>query len=288
MKNYTFLLPLYNDWQSLERLLKDISSQMKKIKEKANILVVDDFSNNSNKMNISNLQFIKKIEILRLNQNLGSQKAILIGLRYLQKLKQKSIITILDSDGEDDVNKIVEMTNYAKINSNKIVVACRTKRREGFIFSLFYNFHKMITFLFTLKWINFGNYSSFHSKNLDKILSQDDSWFAYSSAISKNSNLFKLFFERKKRYSGKSKLSFADLFLHSLRINCVFFYRIFYLSAIYIFILLSFEVFLPFLLFPLIVIIIFNIAILFTFFTVKPSKYSNKLKFIDKKIILKK
>ena len=84
MKNYIFLLPLYNDWKSLERLLKDINNQMRKLNKKGQILVVDDFSRNIDKINTKALNYLKTIEVLRLNRNLGSQKAISIGLKYLK------------------------------------------------------------------------------------------------------------------------------------------------------------------------------------------------------------
>ena len=283
MDNYIFLLPLYNDWKSLRRLLVQINLQTKKLNKKAEILVVDDNSTNISKINIRSLKNIKKIKILRLNENLGSQKAISIGLTYLQSLKRKSIITILDSDGEDDSSKIAEMINCAKKNKDSVIVSCRSKRQDGIIFNFFYFIHKTITFLFTAKWINFGNYSSFNSINLKKILINWNSWFAYSSCISKNCNLIKLYAERKKRYYGKSKLSFAALFFHSLRVSFVYFPRIVILSIIYIllgyscrqyFSLISYLLFLS--------IIFFNLGMIYTFFKVKPFEYYKSKKFIQK------
>ena len=52
--------------------------------------------------------------MLSLNKNLGSQKSIAIGLKYLENKKISQIITIMDSDGEDDPSKINEMINEAK------------------------------------------------------------------------------------------------------------------------------------------------------------------------------
>ncbi len=285
MKNYIFLLPLYNDWKSLERLLKDINNQMRKLNEKGQILVVDDFSRNIDKINTKALNYLRTIEVLRLNRNLGSQKAISIGLKYLKNKKINSIITILDSDGEDNATKIKEMINCAKKNSDNVIVSCRSKRSEGNIFRFLYILHKVITFIFTLKWMNFGNFSSFHSKNLNKILSNNSSWFAYSSSIAKNCILYKLFAERRKRYYGKSQLSLGGLFLHSLRVNCVFLPRIILLSLIYI---LMFFFFIEEVYFLIILVITFNAGILYTYYYIKPSEYSKRLKFLENKIFLKK
>ena len=56
---------------------------------------------------------------------------------------------------------------------------------------LLYFFHKVLTLLFTFKWISYGNFSSFNSKQLEKILSNSSSWLAISSCIAKNCDIIK-------------------------------------------------------------------------------------------------
>ena len=109
MQNHIFLLPLYNDWKSVQKLIGEINNQIKKVKKKALILIVDDNSTKIEKLNIKAFRYIKNIKVLSLRKNLGSQKAIAVGLKYLNSKKQKSIITILDSDGEDDSSQIALM-----------------------------------------------------------------------------------------------------------------------------------------------------------------------------------
>ena len=46
MNSYLFLLPLYNDWDSLLILHEKINEQMKKLKKVGKILIINDFSNN--------------------------------------------------------------------------------------------------------------------------------------------------------------------------------------------------------------------------------------------------
>ena len=155
LNGYIFLLPLFNDWDSCKILLNKINDKIKKLHEKAEVVIVNDNSN-INKPKFKFFSNIDKIKILNLNTNVGSQKAISIGLKFLKnKIKKNKIITILDSDGEDDVNKIPEMIKAAKINHSKVIVSSRTKRQENFLFKILYFFHKLLTFLFTLKWISF-------------------------------------------------------------------------------------------------------------------------------------
>ena len=107
--NYLFLTPLYNDWDSLRILLRNLNNELKKKEIQSEVIVVNDCSTKNEKLKKNKLKFIKKITILNLKKNLGSQKAIFLGLKYIKKRKYKGILTILDSDGEDDVKKILQM-----------------------------------------------------------------------------------------------------------------------------------------------------------------------------------
>ena len=285
MKNYIFLLPLYNDWKSLQKLLEIINNEIKKIKIKANFVIVDDYSSSQKKLNLNKLKNIKKVEIIKLNKNLGSQKAISVGLKYLKNIKKKSIITILDSDGEDDPTQIKNMIKSIKRNPNHVTVSCRDRRKEGLIFKLLYFFHKLITFLFTFKWISFGNYASFNSNLIKSILYDDSSWFALSSAYAKNTMIKRLYADRKKRYYGKSKLSLKALFIHAFRINCVFLYRVIFVSFSYLFLIFYLNTFFFNLL--ILPIITFNFFSLIIYFQTNSKEYLHSKDLIKNVVVVK-
>ena len=282
MHKYIFLLPLYNDWESLQLVLAKISEQMVILKCKAEILVINDFSS-VKPDKFKNFENLNKIKILNLSKNVGSQKAISIGLSHLKNLEEKSIITVLDSDGEDDVTMIPVMIKAAEDNERKVIVSTRSRRQENVIFKIAYFFHKLITLLFTLKWISFGNYSSFNSKQLDKILINNYSWLALSSCLAKNCELVRINAERKKRLTGISKLSVFGLVSHSLRVMAVFLPRVLLLSLIFVLILsqlLSFE---TNLVLPLIsLIIFFNLSLIFTYIL------NNQKDFLDSENLIEK
>ena len=199
MTNLNILLPLYNDWRSCNILIKKINEQLRKKKRFGNILILDDAS--TQKINVTRLGLknIRKIKVLKLKKNLGSQKIISIGLDYIKNKKNK-IIVIMDSDGEDDVNQINNLIDTANKNKNYIAVASRVKRKEHLIFRILYKIHLIIAFLLTFNWISFGNYSSFHSNNIKKILKNNSSWLAYSSCVIKNCKLIKIATDRQKRF----------------------------------------------------------------------------------------
>ena len=169
MTNLNILLPLYNDWRSCNILIKKINEQLRKRKRYGNILILDDASTQKTNVIRTGLKNIRKIKVLRLKKNLGSQKIISIGLNYIKNEKNK-IIVLMDSDGEDDANKINNLVDVANKNKSYIVVASRVRRKEHLIFRILYKIHLIITFLLTFNWISFGNYSSFHSKNIKNIL----------------------------------------------------------------------------------------------------------------------
>jgi len=216
------VIPVYNDWKSLNKLLKNLDNCLKKKLKKLQILIINDNSTSKIKISKHNFVCINRIEILTLNKNVGSQKAIATGLLYLKKFKQSFIITIMDSDGEDDPMQVSKMIELSVKNPEFIITSNRKSRKESKIVILLYKLHLIITFLFTYKWISFGNFTSFHNKNLSKLLANGDAFYAHSSAVIKNCLIIRKFAKRKKRYFDKSKLSLFSLIEHSLRVNLVF------------------------------------------------------------------
>ena len=248
------LIPVFNDWKSLNFLLIQINNQVKRIGS-IQILIINDAS--TQKITIKKKKFnkIKKIKILNLKKNLGSQKAISVGLDYLYKIKKSFYLTIMDGDGEDNPNQLNKMIDLASKNKNFVITSHREKRNENLIIKFGYNLHLIISFLFTWEWISFGNFSTFHSKNLKKI-NTNNVWYAYSSAILKNCKIIKTFSERQKRYFDNSKVGLLNLVEHSMRIMVVFYKRVLFTSLIILF--LSFFINEKMFLLSLILIVFFN------------------------------
>ena len=273
--------PVYEDTESLYQLAEKIESIYH---DQVTLIAVEDGSLHHI---IDVNQFPKRMNfhILRLKRNVGHQKAIAIGLCFLEdKIIDTTKVVIMDSDGEDDSTKINEMTSLANQNREFVVVSCRTKRVEGVFFNILYNIHKFLTFIFTLRWMNFGNYSSFHSSNITKILKKNYAWLAYSSAVSKNCKTKRVYAPRKKRFFGRSKLTSLGLFLHSLRVNLVFFPTIILTSFFYIYLIyfLSFKTFLSFSFISLI--LLYNCLLISVMMSSKLKDLEETKKFISEKI----
>ena len=116
MKKFTFLIPVYNDWASLKILLEKIELQLKDQSDQFSIMILNDFSTLKCDISVKNFQKIKQLKIINFNKNIGSQRAIAIGLKYISKMNEsneKKMIIIMDSDGQDDpgiLDNIIEVS----------------------------------------------------------------------------------------------------------------------------------------------------------------------------------
>ena len=158
-KNY-IILPTYNDWKSLNKVLITLNKTHINSFKKTSVLVVNDCSDIKFKFNKKKFNKINSFKILNLKKNVGSQKSIFIALKYLQKRlgrkNNKCIISILDSDGEDDPYKLKKLTLEAFPNKFKALTSCQLGVFvSSFSFNIFFNFmiisllfyiHQLLTF----------------------------------------------------------------------------------------------------------------------------------------------
>ena len=89
MKNFIIAIPVFNDWNNLNRLIKKINIIAKKNSFRFNILVINDFSTIKPEIKLKKNIYLKKLDVLNIDKNLGSQRAIAVALNYLFKQKKK-------------------------------------------------------------------------------------------------------------------------------------------------------------------------------------------------------
>ena len=242
MKKFIIVLPVYNDWSSLIKLLDQINSSIGAIKNiEAKCVVVNDAS--TEPAPTINVPFnLKSIKIINMKKNQGHARCNAHGIRYLSKSEDFDYVIFMDSDGEDRPEEIKLLVNKALSNEGTSVVAKRVKRSEGIFFQFLYQIHKIITLIFTGKNINFGNYSCLTKTDI-KILSEKKSlWSSFSGSVKKHiSNLNTIDSIRGVRYFGPSKMSLLKLIIHSLSIIAVFKKIVFVRSVIFIIIVSFFT-----------------------------------------------
>lgn len=274
-KNY-ILLPVFNDWRSLDKVLKILNDNFKKNKSVNHIIIINDASNEKVSFN-KNYNYFASIKILTLKKNVGSQKAIFFGLKYLQKKLKKhndvSVISILDSDGEDNPSKLYKLIKLAKQKKDFFIFASRKKRTEGFLLRLLNLIRLFLTYILIGRYINFGNFSSFPSNILHKLLMNNNLYLAYPSGVLKNYDKF-YFLKVKKnnRFFGKSKVNLSFLLKHSINIISVFYLTVLIRSAVILFIIFSLSENNYLNILSIISFFVLNISLFYINFFLKPKK----------------
>ncbi len=239
MKKIIILIPVFNDWDSLKKLIFEIGETIKEIKKDVvfECIVINDAST-INQPLLNKPNNINSLKILNMKKNRGHARCNAFGIRYVNHHEKFDYLILMDGDGEDRPIEIKDLVNEMKNNPENSIVAKRVKRSEGRFFQFLYFSHKVLTYFFTGKKVNFGNYSSL-TKNDVKILSDCPSlWSSYSGTVKKTlKNLKEINSTRGIRYFGPSKMSILKLIIHSFSIIAVFKFQVFFRSGLLILIL---------------------------------------------------
>ena len=148
MKKLIILIPVFNDWDSLQKLLFEIDDNINEIKDIIlECLVVNDAST-IKQPEIKKPNKIRSLKILNMKNNLGHARCNAFGIRYVIQHEKFDNLIIMDGDGEDRPVELISLIDEIKKNPNNSVVAKRVKRSEGPFFRFLYFMHKIITFFF--------------------------------------------------------------------------------------------------------------------------------------------
>ena len=217
------LIPVYNDWRSVHKLLENINIQISNITHEFSIIIVNDASTEVNPKLSANLDNLTSIKVINMKENRGHARCNAAGLKYIFENEIFDYVIPMDGDGEDrpeEIKKLVDQLNY---NVDKPIVGERIKRSEGIFFKLCYFVHKIITFTFTGQSIKYGNYTCLPKSIVEKMVNEKATWSSFSGSLAKTSkDRVTVPSERGNRYFGPSKMSFKNLILHSLSIISVF------------------------------------------------------------------
>ena len=237
MIEYVILIPSFNDWECLNLLIPKIDQALKNTNENVDVLIVNDGSTKKNNLVFKKMSHLKKIEVLNLRKNVKAQIAIATGLNFLKKEKFQGGIIVMDADGQDDPEYLIDIFKESKKNPERTITINRTKRDDELPFKILYQMYLFLSFLLTFKYLKFGVYSYLHSSSLDKILSTNDIHLAYAASLAKhfkNKNVF--FAPRKKRILGESQNNYKSLTHYALKIISVFRNQVLINSIVLVFI----------------------------------------------------
>ena len=237
MIKYVILIPSFNDWECLNLLIPKIDQVLKNTNENVDVLIVNDGSTKKNHLVFKKISHLKKIEVLNLRKNVKAQIAIATGLNFLKKEKFQGGIIVMDADGQDDPEYLIDIFKESKKNPERTITINRTKRDDELPFKILYQMYLFLLFLLTFKYLKFGVYSYLHSSSLDKILSTNDIHLAYAASLAKHfKNKNVIFAPRKKRILGESQNNYKSLTHYALKIISVFRNQVLINSIVLVFI----------------------------------------------------
>ncbi len=217
------LIPVYNDWKSLFKVIHEINNLYLNKEFKISVIIINDASNHDLPDLEKDFENIESIKILNMNKNQGHTRSIAVGLKYIFEKEDFDYAIPMDGDGEDRPEEIKVFLDQVKNFKGKTFVGERVKRSEKMIFKICYQLHKLITLVFTGKSIKFGNYTCLPKSTVEKLVNEKATWNSFSGSLTKvNEILTPIPSHRGARYFGPSQMSFINLIKHSLAIISVF------------------------------------------------------------------
>lgn len=184
--NLQIVIPVYDDWDSVQELLPLIAEQLKITKVCADVMLVDDGSKESPPVRFRwrpSEDSINAIRVLRLHRNLGHQRAICVALCHLHQEVDCNRVLVMDGDGEDAPEDIPRL--LAELDSNekaKIVFAERAKRSEGWMFSFFYTVYRFLHRVLVGHRVRVGNFSVMNRECLESLCTSSELWNHFAAS----------------------------------------------------------------------------------------------------------
>jgi glycosyltransferase involved in cell wall biosynthesis len=223
MKITKILIPIFNDWRSVFKLIENIDLQLDGWDADVSVIIINDASTEKKSDNRLVFKNLSSIKIVNMKKNRGHARCIAAGLKYINEKENFDFVIPMDGDGEDLPSEIGPILCKAYDNPGRAITGNRVKRSEGFIFRFCYMAHKYLTLILTGQSIKFGNYSCLPKFIVEKMIKEPATWSSFSGSLSKLENIrLSISSTRGKRYFGPSKMNFVNLLKHSFSIIAVF------------------------------------------------------------------
>ena len=226
MKKIKILIPVYNDWQSVFKLLENIDHGLEAWDDSVahiSVIIINDASIEERPFNTITFKSLKSVQIINMKNNKGHARCIAAGLKYISENNNFDLVIPMDADGEDRPEELGTLLCKAYELPDKVITANRIKRSEGYVFKICYLAHKYLTFIFAGQTIKYGNYTCLPKTVVNEMVNEPSTWSSFSGSLAKIIKDRKsISSERGKRYFGPSKMSFFNLLKHSLSIIAVF------------------------------------------------------------------
>jgi hypothetical protein len=213
------VIPVFNDWPALARLLENIDTQPELANFTFSVLAIDDGSN------LQELDAVlahcysrfSSIKMVELACNLGHQRAIAIGLVQALKAPGVDCVVVMDSDGEDRPQDIRTLIDHWRTHPESIICAQRSRRSEPLTFKISYAVYKLCFRILTGARIDFGNFCLIPRRLLGAVCHNSAIWNNLAAALVRAPlPIQRIPTERGLRYAGQSHMNWVSLIMHGL------------------------------------------------------------------------
>ena len=211
------VVPCFNDWASLTRLLAEID-EMFAATHHSRVIVVDDGSITPIPAGITDhsFQHLERLDLVSLGANMGHQRALCIGLTVALEDPSIERVALMDSDGEDRPQDLQHLAS-ALTEGTGAVVAQRGRRSEGTAFRFFNVLFRWLFRLFTGERLDFGNFAILDRPTATRLAYMTDTWNNVPTSLMRSKAVVtRLATDRGARYEGRSKMGFVGLVNHGL------------------------------------------------------------------------
>jgi glycosyltransferase involved in cell wall biosynthesis len=157
----TLVVPVYNDWDSLRILLRELDEALLR-EYRIHLVIVDDSSTQPQPYDLIDygMEAIASATCLRLKCNVGHQRAIAIGFSWLASSTITYPVIVMDGDGEDKPSELLRMLErFMESGEDKAVFAERSKRSESWLFKTFYRIYRSLHRIMVGLPVKIGNFS---------------------------------------------------------------------------------------------------------------------------------
>jgi polyisoprenyl-phosphate glycosyltransferase len=217
---FLIIMPVFDDWNSLDPLLRQLDQELSRKNLKVEILLIDDGSTIKapSSLGSTGSQQIAKVEILRLRRNLGHQRAIAVALAHIEANVACQAVVVMDADGEDKPEDAVRLIEEFQAGDRaSVIFAQRTRRSENLLFRASYFFYQRLYKALTGQEIRIGNFSIIPHQLLTRIVVVSEIWNHYSSGILKARIPHQYIpTDRSNRLAGSSRMNYIQLVIHGL------------------------------------------------------------------------
>lgn len=216
-KKVKIVIPILDDWDCAFVLCEMLNRVFSSHPEySVSLMFVDDGSRTRPRPDEFAKSSLEEIEILCLRGNVGHQRAIALGLCFIQFNRAPDIVVVMDGDGEDLPEDVPRLLQALDENSENVAVfAERQKRLDSLTFRMGYHMYRLLHRILTGLPIRFGNFSALRFSLLPRLTLMPELWIHYAAtALLSRSSIAALPIDRGKRLRGSSKMRVESLVYH--------------------------------------------------------------------------